>query len=44
MIFRDSSRIELDYWDGDTAHFRQLGNVIDTLSFPEEDSWWDTST
>ena len=44
VIFRDSSRIELDYWDGDTATISDsFGNVIDTLSFPEEDSWWDTS-
>lgn len=44
VIFRDSSRIELDYWDGDTATISDSsGNVIDTLSYPEEDSWWDTS-
>ena len=44
VIFRESSRIELDYWDGDTATISDsMGNVMDTLSFPEEDSWWDTS-
>jgi len=44
VIFRDSSRIELDYWDGDTATISDtMGNVVDTLSFPSEDSWWDTS-
>ncbi|MDP7394383.1 MAG: amidohydrolase family protein [Candidatus Poseidonia sp.] len=44
VIFRESSRIELDYWDGDTATISDsMGNIVDTLSFPEEDSWWDTS-
>ena len=44
VIFRSSSRIELDYWDGDTATISDsMGNVVDTLSFPGEDSWWDTS-
>ena len=44
VIFRESSRIELDYWDGDTATISDsFGNVIDTLSFPGEDSWWDKS-
>ena len=44
VIFRASSRIELDYWDGDTATISDsAGNVVDTLSYPGEDSWWDTS-
>ena len=44
VIFRESSRIELDYWDGDTATISDsFGNIIDTLSFPGEDSWWDKS-
>ena len=44
VIFRESSRIELDYWDGDTATISDsFGNLIDTLSFPGEDSWWDKS-
>ena len=44
VIFRESSRIELDYWDGDTATLSDAsGSVIDTLSYAAEDSWWDTS-
>ena len=44
VIFRDSSRIELDYWDGDTATISDAsGQLIDSLTFPGEDSWWDTS-
>ena len=44
VIFRESSRIELDYWDGDTATISDnMGNLVDTLSYGEEDSWWDTS-
>ena len=44
VIFRASSRIELDYWDGDTATISDAsGNVVDTLSYGAEDSWWDTS-
>ena len=44
VIFRDSSRIELDYWQDDTATISDAeGNVIDTLTYPAEDSWWDTS-
>ena len=44
VIFRESSRIELDYWDGDTATISDSsGNLIDSLSYPGEDSWWDTS-
>ena len=44
VIFRASSRIELDYWDGDTATISDsTGNLVDTLSYPGEDSWWDTT-
>ena len=44
VIFRDSSRIELDYWDGDTATISDAsGQLVDSLTFPGEDSWWDTS-
>ena len=44
VIFRDSSRIELDYFDADSATISDAnGNLIDTLSYPGEDSWWDTS-
>ena len=44
VIFRDSSRIELDYFDPDSASISDAnGNLIDSLSYPAEDSWWDTS-
>ena len=44
VIFRSSSRIELDYWDAETVTISDAsGIVIDTLSYPAEDSWWDTS-
>jgi len=44
VVFRASSRIELDYSDGDTATIADAsGNVVDTLSYAGEDSWWDTS-
>jgi len=44
VIFRASSRIELDYWDGDTVTLSDAsGHVMDTLTYPGEDSWWDTS-
>ena len=42
VVFRDSSGIELDYWDGDTATLStELGVLVDSLTFPGEDSWWD---
>ena len=44
VIFRASSRIELDYWNDETVTISDAsGNVIDTLSYPAEDSWWDNS-
>ena len=44
VIFRDSSRIELDYFDPDSASISDAdGNLIDSLSYPAKDSWWDTS-
>ena len=44
VIFRASSRIELDYWNDETVTLSDAnGNVVDTLSYPAEDSWWDTS-
>ena len=44
VIFRASSRIELDYWNDETVTISDAsGTVIDTLSYPAEDSWWDTS-
>ena len=33
VIFRDSSRIELDYWDGDTATISDAsGQFVDSIS------------
>ncbi|MEK9651296.1 MAG: amidohydrolase family protein, partial [Poseidonia sp.] len=44
VIFRASSRIELDYWNDETVTISDAsGTIIDTLSYPAEDSWWDTS-
>ena len=44
VVFRSDSDIELDYWDGDTVNLRDESmNLIDQLSYPGEDSWWDNS-
>ena len=44
VFFRADTGIELDYWDGDTVNLRMPdGTLVDTLSYPAEDSWWDTS-
>lgn len=44
VIFRSDSRIELDYWNDDSATISDAnGNLIDTLSYLGEDSWWDNS-
>jgi len=41
-FYRANTDIELDYWDGDTANLMNSdGNLIDSLSYPGEDSWWD---
>ncbi|MEC9090686.1 MAG: amidohydrolase family protein, partial [Candidatus Thermoplasmatota archaeon] len=41
-FFRDYTEIELDYWDGDTVNLQDdQGNLIHSMSYPGEDSWWD---
>ena len=41
-FYRANTDIELDYWDGDTATLMNAdGNLIDSMSYPGEDSWWD---
>jgi len=42
VVFRDSSGIELDYWDGDAVTLStDTGARVDQLVYPGEDSWWD---
>ena len=42
VVFRDSSGIELDYWDGDAVTLStDAGARVDQLVYPGEDSWWD---
>lgn len=44
VVFRADSDIELDYWNGDSVSLRDESmNLIDQLSYPGEDSWWDNS-
>ena len=41
-FYRANTDIELDYWDGDTANLMNAeGNLIDSMTYPGEDSWWD---
>ena len=41
-FYRANTDIELDYWDGDTATLMNVdGNLIDSMTYPGEDSWWD---
>ncbi|MDP6870410.1 MAG: amidohydrolase family protein [Candidatus Poseidoniaceae archaeon] len=41
-FYRANTNIELDYWDGDTATLMNLnGDLIDSITYPGEDSWWD---
>jgi len=41
-FFRDNTRIELDYWDGDTVNLLDdQGNLVHSMSYPGEDSYWD---
>jgi 5-methylthioadenosine/S-adenosylhomocysteine deaminase len=42
VVFRGSSGIELDYWDGDAVTLStDTGALVDQLVYPGEDSWWD---
>ncbi|MCS5537229.1 MAG: amidohydrolase family protein [Candidatus Poseidoniaceae archaeon] len=44
VFFRADTGIELDYFDSDTVNLRMPdGTLVDSLSYPAEDSWWDTS-
>jgi len=41
-FFRDNTRIELDYWDGDTVNLLDdQGNIVHSMTYAPEDSWWD---
>ena len=43
-IFINASRIELDYYDGDTVNLYDTeGTLIDTMSYPARDSWYGNS-
>ncbi|MEK9697990.1 MAG: lamin tail domain-containing protein, partial [Candidatus Poseidoniales archaeon] len=44
VIFRSDSRIEFDYYNDDAATIRDAnGTLVDMLSYPARDSWWDYS-
>lgn len=44
VIFRASSRIELDFWNDDSATISdQNGQLVDSISYLAKDSYWDTS-
>ena len=41
-FFRDNTRLELDYWDGDSVNLaNSWGDPIHSMSYAGEDSWWD---
>ncbi|MGB0475266.1 MAG: lamin tail domain-containing protein [Candidatus Poseidoniaceae archaeon] len=43
-IFINASRIELDYYDGDTVNLYDTeGTLVDSLSYPARDSWYGNS-
>ena len=43
VFFRENTKIELDYFDGDSVTLsNSWGDVIHQMSYPAEDSWWDT--
>ena len=43
-VFINASRIELDYYDGDTVNlYNAEGTHIDALSYPAQDSWYGNS-
>jgi len=43
-VFINASRIELDYYDGDTVNLYDVNGVlVDSLSYPDRDSWYGNS-
>lgn len=43
-VFINASRIELDYYDGDTVNLYDVdGMLVDSLSYPDRDSWYGNS-
>ena len=43
-VFINASRIELDYYDGDTVNLYDVeGTLVDSLSYPARDSWYGNS-
>ena len=43
-VFINASRIELDYYDGDTVHlYDDSGTLIDAMSYPARDAWYGNS-
>ncbi|CAI8394653.1 MAG: 5'-deoxyadenosine deaminase [Candidatus Poseidoniaceae archaeon] len=43
-VFINASRIELDYYDGDTVNLYGVdGTLVDSLSYPARDSWYGNS-
>ena len=43
-VFINASRIELDYYDGDTVNLYNVdGTLVDSLSYPARDSWYGNS-
>ncbi|MBF14404.1 MAG: hypothetical protein CMA97_02690 [Euryarchaeota archaeon] len=43
-VFINASRIELDYYDGDTVNlYNEEGTLIDAMSYPALDSWYGNS-
>ncbi|MED5291032.1 MAG: lamin tail domain-containing protein, partial [Candidatus Thermoplasmatota archaeon] len=43
-IFINASRIELDYYGGDTVNlYDETGTLVDSLSYPDKDSWYGNS-
>ena len=43
-IFINASRIELDYYGGDTVNlYDEAGTLVDSLTYPDKDSWYGNS-
>ena len=42
VFYRANTGIELDYFDADSANLFDIdGNLMSSMSYPAEDSWWD---